>query len=101
MPETERRAMRSASGRHYRAKNYLKAIAEGEQYLNRRPADTEFMRFFALPPPRRQLQHCDRPCRRLWLRLPEDTRNLKNLAAMHAARRCGTGRCDHSRDSRA
>lgn len=87
MPETERRAMRSASGRYYRAKNYLKAIAEGEQYLNRRPADTEFMRF---------LSRCHRHAgnysiaidlaERLRLRLPEDTRNLKNLAAMHLLR---------------
>lgn len=84
MPEAEKIAMRSASGRYYRAKNYLKAIAEGELYLNKQPSDTEFMRF---------LSRCHRLAgnyaiaidlaERLRLRLPDDTRNLTNLAAMH------------------
>ena len=84
MPESERAAMRSASGRYYRAKNYLKAIAEGEVYLNKRPADSEFMRF---------LSRCQRLAgnytiaidlaERLRLRLPDDMRNLTNLAALH------------------
>jgi|GEM_PF-1228353 len=84
MPEAEKAAMRSASGRYYRAKNYLKAITEGELYLNKQPSDTEFMRF---------LSRCHRLAgnyaiaidlaERLRLRLPEDTRNLTNLAAMH------------------
>lgn len=87
MPESEKKAMRSASGAYYRAQNYLKAIAEGEKYLNRRPADTEFMRF---------LSRCHRLAgnyeiaidlaERLRLRMPEDIRNLTNLAAMHGFR---------------
>jgi len=84
MPEAEKLAKRSASGRHYKAKNYAKAIAEGEAYLGNKPADTEFMRF---------LSRCHRLagnydiaidlCERLRLRLPEDTRNLVNLAGLH------------------
>lgn len=84
MPEAERLAKRSESGRHYRAKNYARAIAEGEKYFTGRPADTEFMRF---------LSRCHRLagnyeiaidlCERLRLRLPEDTRNLINLAGLH------------------
>lgn len=87
MPETEKTAMRSASGAYYRAQNYLKAIAEGEKYLNSRPADTQFMRF---------LSRCHRLAgnyeiaidlaERLRLRQPDDTRNLTNLAAMHILR---------------
>ena len=87
MPESEKKAMRSASGAYYRAQNYLKAIAEGEKYLNQRPADTEFMRF---------LSRCHRLAgnyeiaidlaERLRLRMPEDIRNLTNLAAMHGFR---------------
>lgn len=87
MPETEKKAMRSASGAYYRAQNYLKAIAEGEKYLNRSPADTQFMRF---------LSRCHRLAgnyaiaidlaERLRLRQPDDTRNLTNLAAMHILR---------------
>lgn len=83
MPEAERLAKRTESGRHYRAKNYAKAIVEGEQYFRGRPADTEFMRF---------LSRCHRLagnneiaidlCERLRLRLPEDTRNLINLAGL-------------------
>jgi serine phosphatase RsbU (regulator of sigma subunit) len=84
MPESERLLQRRESGRHYRAKNYAKAIVEGEQYLKGRPADTDFMRF---------LSRCHRLagnyeiaidlCERLRLRLPEDTRNLVNLAGLH------------------
>ncbi|HNA78972.1 MAG TPA: hypothetical protein PKY99_05950, partial [Turneriella sp.] len=87
MPETEKKAMRSASGAYYRAQNYLKAIAEGEKYLSSRPADTQFMRF---------LSRCHRLAgnyeiaidlaERLRLRQPDDTRNLTNLAAMHILR---------------
>lgn len=87
MPDSEKKAMRSASGAYYRAQNYLKAIAEGEKYLTRRPADTEFMRF---------LSRCHRLAgnyeiaidlaERLRLRMPEDIRNLTNLAAMHGFR---------------
>lgn len=87
MPETEKTAMRSASGAYYRAQNYLKAIVEGEKYLNSRPADTQFMRF---------LSRCHRLAgnyeiaidlaERLRLRQPDDTRNLTNLAAMHILR---------------
>ncbi|WP_053332113.1 SpoIIE family protein phosphatase [Turneriella parva] len=84
MPETEKLAKRSASGRHYEAKNYAKAIAEGEAYLGNKPSDNEFMRF---------LSRCHRLagnydiaidlCERLRLRLPQDTRNLINLAGLH------------------
>ena len=87
MPEAEKLAKRSASGRHYKAKNYAKAIAEGEAYLGNKPSDTEFMRF---------LSRCHRLagnydiaidlCERLRLRLPEDTRNLVNLAGLHLVR---------------
>jgi tetratricopeptide (TPR) repeat protein len=84
MPETEKLSGRSESGRHYKAKNYAQAIAEGEAYLGKKPSDTEFMRF---------LSRCHRLagnyaiaidlCERLRLRLPEDTRNLINLAGLH------------------
>jgi hypothetical protein len=99
-PKLKSYLRRSESGRHYKAKNYAQAIAEGEAYLGKKPSDTEFMRF---------LSRCHRLagnyaiaidlCERLRLRLPDDTRNLINLAGLHLCAVTPNAPALHRRDS--
>lgn len=75
---------KAESGKLYKEKEYRRAAEKGESYFNKRPSDTDFMRY---------LSRCHRLagntdvaidlCERLRLRIPTDVRNLVVLTSLY------------------